>query len=136
VIADPVQLTDERSITARVSDSGPTIQITVTGAGNPDGKIRARWQTRLFEPNTWPNPAPDMCVDSGLVGKVEVVANSDNLILTIRPPSGLSPTQLDTLRKGRIVVEEVRDGWSLVPGTGLRQERAVFTEAFDVQDIL
>jgi hypothetical protein len=136
VVTDPVQLTSDRGVTARITGSGMPVQITVTNAANTNGKLRARWQVRQFEPTVWPNPAEDLCVDSALAAVIERAATSNSITFTIKPQSGLTAAQLDTLAKGRIVVEEVRTGWSLVPATGPEQERVLFTEVIELQDIL
>jgi hypothetical protein len=134
-VADAVQLPSSRTFTAMVAGPEPTVQVFVKGATDRS-LVRIRWQQRAFQPTVWPNPAPDICLDAEGVLPVEAVPNSFDVVSTsIKPMPGLNGATLDALRKGRVVIEEVRTGWSLAFGNGT-EERAVFTETIDLQALL
>jgi hypothetical protein len=137
-VAEPAQLTPSRGITAR--EIGPdTIEITLNAAGSLGAGVRARWQIRKHDPAVWPNPNPDMCVDVGVADatRPDVVPATwtTPTTLIIKPQPGTTPAMRALLRKGRILVEEYRRGWSL-DFVNAATDRVVFADTVDLPDIL
>jgi hypothetical protein len=130
---DPIHLPTGRTASARVVGPGPAVQVqTDVGVYHPNTVIRARWQWRPYG-----SMAPDMCIDSPLVPMAQLTPASPTTLvkLTLTPPSGLGEQQLSQLRNGRILIEEVRVGWSLAKAKAT-EDRVIFTESVEVSQLL
>ena len=135
-VADAIQLPSTRKVLALAGGPEPTAQVFVTGASNLNTRIRVRWQTRAYQPTVWPNPLPDLCVDGESPFQVEAVPDDfDVASATIALMPGASGPFVDAMRKGRLLIEEIRTGWSLLTGGGT-EDRAVFTETVDLPNLL
>ncbi len=138
-ITDPIQLTASRTATAWMKDPAlPSVQVSMAGfRGNDHASLKARWQTRVFDPGVAPNPAPDICADNPWVSPREIPLGQTTFFQAalLSPLSTASAATRAELRNGRIVVEETRAGWSLLVPTQTH-DRAIFTEVFELSELL
>jgi hypothetical protein len=129
---DPIHLPLNRTASGKIVGPGLAVQVqTSVAVYHPNTVIRARWQWRPYG-----SLAPDMCIDHPLVPMAQLAPASPTTLvkLTLTPPSGLGEQQLSQLRNGRILIEEVRVGWSLAKEKAT-EDRVIFTESVEVSKL-
>ncbi|MFG1661391.1 hypothetical protein ACGFIY_33335 [Micromonospora chersina] len=141
IVTNPVNTTAHRVVQVQGLGTPPSkVGVSVSLADTITKRsIRARWQVRKFDPTAEVNAAPDICVDSPRVQPVSAivpVGANPSVQLNLFPFGGTSSTDLNALRKGRIIIEEVIEGTSLVPNLAAKPARHLFTEVVELKDLI
>lgn len=136
-IADPIQLASTWRVRATGVDTVPSVSVMISDHRNFEGnwRFKIRWQARAIEPGVWPNPAPDICVDGPFVEPKSVIKTDHHAVSTVLLPLATANNAArEALRLGRLVIEEIQQGWSL-NAAGQVEDRPAFTEVVEVKDL-